>query len=408
MRVILVVMDSLGIGQLPDAEEYGDKGADTLGHIYREYPHLYIPNLQKLGFGNIQGAAGGALTLGKSTGTGRDEIVKTDAEDAFVPAGAFGKLKELSKGKDTITGHWEIAGLRTDVPFKTYPDGFPREFIEKFQQEIGRQVIGNCTASGTVIIEELGPEHEATGKPIVYTSADSVFQIAANIDIIALDELYDICKKARSLLHGEWACGRVIARPYVMKNGKRERTADRRDYAVSPPEKTMLNLISDTGKTVYAVGKISDIFNGSGVTVSVHTDNNMDGIDKTIAAMNQQFEGLIFTNLVDFDSKFGHRRDPAGYGKAIEQLDERLPEIIGAMDSSDVLMLCADHGNDPVHSGWDHTREYIPLVVYGQSIRPGVDLGVRESFADIGATVCEILGAEKTAVGESFMDLIKK
>ena len=388
-RVTLIVLDSLGIGQLPDAENYGDKGADTLGHIVSGYPQLSIPNLQKLGFGNIQGAADGAFAV-------------------EAPDGAFGKLKELSKGKDTITGHWEIAGLRTDVPFKTYPDGFPAEFIKQFEEAIGREVIGNCTASGTVIIEELGPEHEATGKPIVYTSADSVFQIAVNTDVIPLDELYRICETARGMLQGDWACGRVIARPYVMKDGKRERTSDRKDYAVSPPEKTMLDLVSETGKTVYAVGKISDIFNGQGVTVSVHTDNNMDGVDKTIEALGQDFEGLIFTNLVDFDSKYGHRRDAAGYGKAIEDFDARLPEIMEAMDEGDILILCADHGNDPAHSGWDHTREHVPVVVYGESVQAGTDLGVRGSFADIGATVCEVLGAEGTAVGESFWKEIVK
>lgn len=388
-RVTLIVLDSLGVGELPDAALYGDEGADTLGHIYREYPQLEIPNLKKLGFGNIAGAAGGALRL-----------------DGGEPLGAFGKLREISKGKDTITGHWEIAGIKTDVPFKTYPDGFPEEFIEKFQKMIGREVIGNCTASGTVIIEELGPEHEKTGKPIVYTSADSVFQIAANTDVIPLEELYRICEAARGLLHGEWACGRVIARPYIIKDGKRERTSDRKDYAVSPPEKTMLDLISDAGKTVYAVGKIRDIFNGQGVTKAVHTDNNMDGVDKTIEALKQDFEGLIFTNLVDFDSKFGHRRDAAGYGKAIEEFDRRIPEITDAMGEGDVLMLCADHGNDPVHSGWDHTREHVPVVIYGSDVKPGTDLGVRSTFADIGATICEMLGAEKTSVGESFMDIL--
>lgn len=382
-RVTLIVLDSLGVGELPDAASYGDSGANTLGHIIKEYPEFDIPNLRKLGFGNIDG-------------------VNLAIEG---PQGAYGKLGELSKGKDTITGHWEIAGLRTDVPFKTYPDGFPQEFIDKFQDAIGREVLGNCTASGTVIIEELGPEHETTGKPIVYTSADSVFQIAANTDVIPLEELYHICEAARGMLQGEWACGRVIARPYVIKDGKRERTSDRKDYAVSPPEKTMLDLISETGKTVYAVGKISDIFNGQGVTVSVHTDNNMDGVDKTIEALGQNFEGLIFTNLVDFDSKFGHRRDAAGYGKAIEEFDARLPEIIAAMRDEDVLILCADHGNDPVHTGWDHTREYVPVVIYGQDVK-SVDLGVRSSFADIGATICEILGADKTAVGESFFELI--
>ena len=382
-RVTLIVLDSLGVGELADAAAYGDSGANTLGHIIKEYPEFNIPNLVKLGFGNIIGG--------------------DYANDA--PLGAYGKLRELSKGKDTITGHWEIAGLRTDVPFKTYPDGFPQEFIDKFQAAIGREVLGNCTASGTVIIEELGPEHEATGKPIVYTSADSVFQIAVNIDVIPLEELYHICEVAREMLQGDWACGRVIARPYVLKDGKRERTSDRKDYAVSPPEKTMLDLVSGTGKTVYAVGKISDIFNGQGVTVSVHTDNNMDGVDKTIEALGQDFEGLIFTNLVDFDSKFGHRRDAVGYGKAIEEFDARLPEIIAAMGPEDMLILCADHGNDPVHSGWDHTREHVPVVVYGADVEPA-DMGVRDSFADIGATVCEILGADKTVVGESFKKLI--
>lgn len=387
-RVILMVMDSLGVGALPDAQMYGDAGSDTLGHIREQYPGLDIPNLRNLGFGNIQGAAEGCLQVPQ-------------------PQGAYGKLKELSKGKDTITGHWEIAGIRTDVPFKTYPDGFPQEFIEKFQQEIGREVLGNCTASGTVIIEELGEEHEASGKPIVYTSADSVFQIAANINVIPLEELYEICQKARNLLQGDWACGRVIARPYTIENGQRVRTSDRRDYAVSPPSKTMLDLISEAGQTVYAVGKIRDIFNGQGVTTAVHTDNNMDGVDKTIDAMKKDFSGLIFTNLVDFDSKYGHRRDAVGYGKAIEEFDARLPEIIATMHEDDVLMLCADHGNDPTHSGWDHTREHVPVVIYGKAVK-SVDLGVRESFADIGATICEMLSVEKTAVGESFLSEIKK
>lgn len=412
-RVVLMVLDSLGVGYLPDAESYGDMGADTLGHIYEANPHLYIPNLRKLGLGNIQGAAGGALALEYEScgGSGDGYCDCNDSKEQIrccIPMGAFGKLKELSKGKDTITGHWEIAGLRTDVPFKTYPDGFPAEFIEKFQKAIGREVIGNCTASGTVIIEELGKEHESTGKPIVYTSADSVFQIAVNTDVIPLNELYHICEVARELLQGDWACGRVIARPYVIRDGKRERTSDRKDYAVSPPEKTMLDMVSESDKTVYAIGKISDIFNGKGVSVSVHTDSNMDGVDKTIKALEKDFEGLIFTNLVDFDSKFGHRRDAAGYGRAIEEFDARLPEIIEAMNPEDVLILCADHGNDPAHSGWDHTREHVPVVIYGEHVKAGTDLGIRNSFADIGATVCDILGVGKTKAGDSFWNLIKK
>ncbi|QAT43019.1 phosphopentomutase [Aminipila luticellarii] len=388
-RVTLIVLDSLGIGELADAESYGDKGADTLGHIADHMESFHIPNLKKLGFGNIQGAAGGRFAVES-------------------PAGAFGKLKEKSKGKDTITGHWEIAGLYTEIPFKTYPDGFPAKFMKAYEQAIGMETLGNYAASGTEIIEELGPEHEATGKPIVYTSADSVFQIAANTAVIPLEKLYEICETARKMLVGDVACGRVIARPYIIdENGKRVRTSERRDYAVSPSGKTVLDKVEATGKTVYAVGKISDIFNGKGVTESVHTESNMDGVNKTIDALNQNFEGFIFTNLVDFDSKFGHRRDPIGYGKAIEEFDARLPEIISAMGEEDILMLCADHGNDPVHSGWDHTREHIPVVIYGKEIKAGVDLGVRESFADIGATICDMLGAEKTEIGESFLSLIK-
>ena len=383
-RVVLIVMDSMGVGALPDAEKYGDKGADTFGHIVLENSNFEIPNLRELGLGNIPGVADGKLKI--------DE-----------PVGDFGKIKELSIGKDTITGHWEITGLETKTPFKTYPDGVPKEFMEAFEKKIGVGCLGNYPASGTEIIEELGPEHEKTGKPIVYTSADSVFQIAANTDVIPLGRLYEICEAARKLLVGDWACGRVIARPYIMENGKRVRTSDRKDYAVSPSGETLLDKVKKTGKTVYAIGKISDIFNGQGVTQAVHTDNNMDGVNKTITALKQRFEGFIFTNLVDFDSKFGHRRDPIGYGQAIMEFDHRLPEIIMAMEDDDLLMICADHGNDPVHSGWDHTREYVPILVWGKKIKAGMDLGVRSSFADIGATIAEYLDAEPTHIGESFL-----
>ena len=389
-RVILMVMDSLGVGALPDAEKYGDKGADTLGHIAdRMGDGFKIPELSKLGFGNIEAAAGGRFRTEK-------------------PEGSYCRLMEKSAGKDTITGHWEIAGIETKIPFKTYPDGFPKEFIAEFEKEIGREVIGNYPASGTEIIETLGDEHEATGKPIIYTSADSVLQIAANTDVIPLAELYEICEKARALLQGDWACGRVIARPYVKENGKRVRTSDRHDYAVAPPEDTLLDKVEKAGKTVYAVGKIRDIFDGKGVTESVHTVSNMDGVDKTVEAMEKDFEGFIFTNLVDFDSMYGHRRNPEGYGQAIMDFDGRLPEIKAAMKPGDVLMLCADHGNDPVHSGTDHTREHIPLVVYGEEIKAGVNLGTRKSFADIGATIAEMLGAEATSIGESFAKEILK
>ena len=384
-RAIIIVTDSMGIGEMPDAADYGDKGADTLGHIYREMGGKFsIPNLRELGLGNIEGAFGGKLRVEK-------------------PVGVYGKMRELSRGKDTITGHWEIAGIETKTPFKTYPDGFPKEFMDKFEKEIGTECIGNYPASGTEIIEKLGDEHEATGKPIVYTSADSVFQIAADTAVIPLERLYEICSIARKLLAGDWACGRVIARPYIKEDGKRTRTSDRKDYAVSPPAETLLDKVKKAGKTVYTVGKISDIFNGQGVTQSVHTTGNADGIDKTVEALNKDFEGLIFTNLVDFDSLYGHRRDPIGYGKAIEYFDSRLPEIRAAMKDEDLLFICADHGNDPVHSGWDHTREHVPVLVWSKALKAGKELETRGTFADLGATAADYLGADRLSIGESFL-----
>lgn len=389
-RAIIIVMDSLGVGYLPDADKYGDKGANTFGTIVKNYPQIKMPNLKKLGFCNIKGL----------------EKVLDSSFFEKNPVGSFGKLKELSVGKDTITGHFEIAGLLTEHPFKTYPEGFPEEFIKLFEKEIGIEVIGNYPESGTVIIDKLGEEHEKTGKPIVYTSADSVFQIAVNIDLIPLERLYEICQIARNLLVGKFACGRVIARPYKIIDGKRTRTSDRKDYAVSPPKDTILNKISNEGKTVFGVGKINDIFNGSGITRTVHTDSNNHGVDETIKALKEEFEGLIFTNLVDFDSKYGHRRDPIGYGKAIEAFDSRLPEILGSMKEDDILFICADHGNDPDFVGFDHTREYIPLVCYGANIKEGVDLDIRNSFADIGATICKYLSVGQTEIGESFLEKI--
>lgn len=388
-RAIIIVLDSLGVGALPDAGDYGDLGADTFGHILESRPELKIPGLLSLGFGNIENLAQGKL---------KQAQVK----------GSFARLAEASKGKDTITGHWEIAGIFTERSFKTYPDGFPDDFMKEFEEAIGRETLGNYAASGTEIIEELGPEHEKTGKPIVYTSADSVFQVAANTEVIPLEELYRICEIAREMLVGDLACGRVIARPYVLTDGKRVRTSDRKDYAVSPPLPTLLDGIKEAGQKVKAIGKISDIFNEQGITDSIHTESNLDGVERTIETIKEDFTGLIFTNLVDFDSKFGHRRNAVGYGEALEEFDVKIPEIIGNMKEEDILFLCADHGNDPIHTGWDHTREYIPLVIYGKGIKAGIDLKTRNSFADIGATIAEYLGTPKLPIGESFLSLILK
>lgn len=388
MKVLIVVTDSLGVGEMPDAADYGDKGANTFGHIWEFNNGLQIPNMLKLGWGNIQGVMEGRLA----------------SPD---PMGCFGKMAEASKGKDTTTGHWEIAGLKTDVPFKTYPNGFPREFMDMYEKAIGIECIGNYPASGTQIIEDLGDESEATGKPIVYTSADSVFQIALNVDKFGLDTLYHYCEVAREMLVGEFACGRVIARPYIINSeGERERTSDRHDYSVTPFGPTILDKIKEAGKTVYAVGKISDIFNGAGVTESVHNKNDMNGVDNTLDALDKDFEGFIFTNLVDFDAKYGHRRDPKGYGENIERFDARIPEIIEHMADDDILFITADHGNDPTAPGTDHTREYVPVVAYGKKLRKGVDLGIRSSFADLGATVCDLLGVPGTGFGKSFKEEI--
>lgn len=386
-RVAIIVLDSLGIGELPDAHNYGDSGANTLASIKKAKPDLYIPNLTKMGMGLIDGV----------------EVLEKEAN----PSASFARLGEMSRGKDTITGHWEIAGLYTPEPFKTF-EKFPDYFIDAYERAIGIGTLGNYAASGTEIIKDLGPEHKATGKPIVYTSADSVFQIAANTDVVPLKELYRYCEIAREMLTGDLLVGRVIARPYVEKNGEYTRTSDRKDYAVSPHGRTLLDIVKDSGKIVYAVGKISDIFNGQGVSISVHTDNNQDGIDKTIQALGSDFEGLVFTNLVEFDSLYGHRRNGAGYGKALEAFDSRLPEIFKSMKNEDVLILCADHGNDPGHTGWDHTREHVPALIYGKGIRRGINLGTRGSFADIGATVADYLGLKPTAIGKSFLKEIEE
>ncbi len=385
-RIIMIVLDSLGIGEMPDAADFGDFDVNTLGHIAQQTADFNIPNLLKLGLANIDGV--------------------TDLNAVAAPQGAFGRLAEVSKGKDTTTGHWEIAGLVIDTPFKTFPNGFPDEVIKAFSEATGREVLCNKPASGTQIIEELGEQHMASGAVIVYTSADSVFQIAAHEDVVPLTELYDMCQKARQILQGEYAVARVIARPFIGKPGNFTRTSNRRDYSLNPFGKTVLDSLKQADYEVRAVGKIVDIYNGCGVTHDVHTKSNMDGVDKTLDYMKDDFKGLIFTNLVDFDAKFGHRRNVPGYAKAIEEFDLRLPEIIDALRDDDILFLTADHGNDPSYRGTDHTREYIPFIAYGKQIKAGVNLATRDSFADIAATIADIFAVTPPENGKSMKSLI--
>lgn len=387
-RVILIVLDSLGAGEMPDAGTYGDQGAHTINHIADRMPSLDLPNMNRLGYGRIEG-------------------IHIPDRRKPIPAGVFGRAAEMSRGKDTITGHWEIAGIITRTPFQTFTEnGFPEPFIHAFEERIVTRVLGNYAASGTEIIQTLGPQHKETGYPIVYTSADSVFQIAANIDVIPLEKLYEICETAREMLQGDLLVGRVIARPFVEKDGVYTRTADRKDYSLDPPSATLLNRIQEAGLEVSAVGKIRDIFNGNGITRSVHISDNRDGVEKTLEYMDCCEGGLIFTNLVDFDSKYGHRRDPLGYGRALEEFDTMLPAVLQKMKPDDILILCADHGNDPVHTGWNHTREYVPILVYGDPVRGDCNLGTRSTFADIGATVAEYLGIQWGLAGTSFLSVI--
>lgn len=386
-RIFLIVLDSVGIGELPDAKDYNDEGAHTLGHIAERMDGLNVPNLAALGLGHIEHLQG----------------VSADAP----PVAAFGKMKEISLGKDTTTGHWEIMGLCVEIPFKTWPNGFPESLIAPFSEKIGRGVLGNKPASGTEIIEELGEEHMRTGDVIVYTSADSVFQVAAHEDVVPLEELYKICQIARELtLEDKHSVVRVIARPFVGEPGNFTRTANRRDFSVSPPGKTVMNKLEDAGYTSIALGKISDIYAGEGVTESIKTKSNMDGVDKLLNTMDKQFTGLAFINLVDFDALYGHRRNPTGYGEALEEFDRRLPEILTAITDDDLLIITADHGNDPIHHGTDHTREYVPLLVYHKGLTAGKALGIRETFADIGATIADNFGIEKPKIGTSFLHTV--
>ncbi|TYS19006.1 phosphopentomutase [Rossellomorea vietnamensis] len=388
-RIHLVVMDSVGVGEAPDAKEFNDAGADTLGHIAERMNGLSMPNMAELGLGNIHEVQG---------------IEKQEAPLAY-----YTKMEEASVGKDTMTGHWEIMGLNISQPFKVYPDGFPEELLKKLEEKTGRPVIGNKPASGTAIIEELGEEHMETGALIVYTSADPVLQIAAHEDIIPIEEQYEICEIARELTKEEkYLVGRVIARPFVGKPGNFQRTSNRHDYALKPFERTVMNELKDSGYDVIALGKISDIYNGEGVTESVRTKDNMDGMDQMVRSFEQDFTGLSFLNLVDFDALFGHRRDPEGYGKALEEFDARLPEVFERMTEDDLLIITADHGNDPVHHGTDHTREYVPLLVYSKRMNGGKELPVRKTFADIGATVADNFNVKLPKYGESFLNDISK
>ena len=386
-RAILVVLDSVGIGEMPDAADYGDVGSNTLGNIAKKVQGMDLPNLEALGLGNIAPLEG---------------IKEVDA-----PKGAFGKSAELSIGKDTVTGHWEMSGVILEKPLNTYPEGFSKEIMDAFEAKIGRKTLGNEVASGTEIIERLGAEHVKTGFPIIYTSADSVFQIAAHEEVIPLEELYRYCEIAREMLVGDWQVGRVIARPFIGDVDDFQRTSNRKDYALNPFNKTILEYVKEAGQNVMCVGKISDVFNNIGVTHTIHTSHNMEGVDETLRFMDQKLPGLLWTNLVDFDSKFGHRNDWQGYYNALKDFDNRLPELLEKMEDEDVLILTADHGCDPTTPSTDHSREYIPILVVGKPIKAGSTLGVRKSFSDIGKTVLDYLGVENELHGESFLQEIQ-
>ena len=381
-RVFLTVLDSVGIGELPDADAYGDRGSDTLGNLSRVVP-LQLPALRSLGLPRVARVHGMAPVV--------------------APLGAFGRMAERSPGKDSVTGHWELAGVVLDRPFPTFPDGFPASVIAEFESRIGRRTIGNYAASGTVIIDELGPEHMRTGSPIVYTSADSVFQIAAHEEIIPIAELYRICEIAYDLIGKGMNVGRVIARPFVGQPGAFTRTANRHDYALTPTGTTLLDALTAAGHRVHAIGKIKDLFAGRGITSSVHTKTDEEGVDAIEAALETAGPGLVFTNLVDFDTQHGHRNDPEGYAANLERFDRRLARLLPRLRQGDLLVITADHGNDPTTPSTDHSREYVPVFLVGDTIKPGTDIGTRGTFADLGQTVAEIFGVGPLANGTSFL-----
>jgi phosphopentomutase len=384
-RIVLIVLDGAGIGAMPDAPDWGDAGSDTFGHIC-ESRAVHLPNLQSLGLGNIRPLKG---------------VAKIEK-----PRGDYGKCALASNGKDTTTGHWEMAGIILERAFPTYPNGFPQSVIGQFIERTKVPgILGNIPASGTEIIKDLGAEHVRTGKPIVYTSADSVFQIAAHEEVIPLERQYEICETARDLLRGEHEVGRVIARPFLGSVGGFYRTENRHDYAVPPPRENLLPLLQTHGLDVVCIGKIASIYDSAGVTQDLTAKNNEQSIDQTIQALRDHTRGLIFSNLVDFDMLYGHRRDTEGYARALEHFDLRWPEIEAAMNEDDLLIITADHGNDPTYPGTDHTREYAPLLAFGKRAKPGINLGTRDSLSDIGQTIAQNFGLGLNA-GKSFLSEI--
>jgi phosphopentomutase len=387
-RVILIVLDSVGIGELPDAKAYGDEGSDTVGNIARRIP-LRVPSLRRLGLSRV--AAIGA-------GPGGD--TKPDDDP---PLGAYGRMAEASPGKDSVTGHWELMGLVLERPFPVFPHGFPADVIEEFERRIGRGILGNKAASGTGIIDELGPVHIQSGKPIVYTSADSVFQIAAHEEVVPLAELYRWCEIAYDIAGKGMGIGRVIARPFVGAAGGFKRTANRRDFSLTPFAPTLLDRVKNAGLPVIAIGKIEDLFAGRGITAAVHTASDDQGMDEIDAALESTTRGLIFANLVDFDTQYGHRNDVAGYAAALERFDLRLDRLLLRLGSRDLLVVTADHGNDPTTPSTDHSREYVPVFLAGHAIKRGIDLGTRQTFSDLGQTIAEVLHVGPLAQGTSFL-----
>lgn len=389
-RIAVIVLDSVGIGELPDAAAFGDSGSHTLGHIADRVPSMALPHMRKLGLDRIAAIS---------------DWVPNEGEQ---PTAYYGKMAEVSVGKDTMTGHWELMGLKMTVPFQTFPEGFPPELIEAFEERTGRKVIGNKPASGTEILDELGEEQLASGAWIVYTSADSVFQIAANENVIPLEELYQACEIARELtMDTRFTVGRVIARPYIGEPGAWKRTPNRHDYALKPPQPTVLNALQAAGFDTIAIGKINDIFDGEGISEAQPTKSNADGIAKTIENLDKPFKGLLFTNLVDFDSLYGHRRDPEGYARALEEFDRAVPELLKRIGERDLLVITADHGNDPIHPGTDHTREYVPILLYSPSFQQPAELAVRDTFSDLGATIANNFGVQSPPNGKSFLDELK-